>query len=508
MNLNKIFKRSALSAALLVVSVPVYSGQIIGVQQGLPSPILTGADEYKNGFGGWDYGNVNVRIVDAETKQTDVVGKSFDSITGSYTAMTYGESFVSEVMDGPAGTVMGRLTGKDWPVGEPAGVRVITTDAIEDQSNGRPNSCILSTSYHKFSEDSNYSGPTPDDGYLDSANPNPTLCDSPFQTHKRFKVSALPTSIDDADGTVNNAIDIVFNLDTGATSTAETALRRYSVLQKLNNYTGSRLAGYKIELGFGVGNNFAKIDTTNTTLTDQLHLSVGAGDGSDFWSSGDLATFSAGLFGPADPPKHPNDGFFSNATANYPVTLTDAGLLESSGVLASNYTSLFGDWIPSNVAPSGVFYDDDNDPTTDAVLVAFWNNGQWLYGQAQSFAPVPDATLTQWADNSLYSVGVIEDLLNLGLSYMVEVGDVNTIVTQSSYNNFTIRMIPVVSTDTTAVTWGDAPTDLSAYASATGGTTTTSSGGSASFVSQYGFVALLLVFLGLGGWIVRNKMSK
>ena len=40
-------------------------------------------------------------------------------------AMDYGDTFVSDVMVGEGNnTVMGTLGGKDWPVGEPAGVKI------------------------------------------------------------------------------------------------------------------------------------------------------------------------------------------------------------------------------------------------------------------------------------------------------------------------------------------------------------------------------------------------
>lgn len=518
--MTNLFKLSALSAALFVGSFPAYSGQIIGVQQGTPSPVFSDAEEYKNGFGAWNLANINVRIVDANTKLVDITGKSYNPSDGSYTAMILGESFVSEVTDG-AGTIMAKLTGKDWPTGEPSGIKVITTDVIEDQSNGRPNSCIMSTSYYKNSDDpknyttdpdtgdTTYNGPGLEtDGLLDStSNINATLCDSPFQTHKRIKVSALPASIDDTDGTANNGIDVVFNLDTAnAASTDETALRRYTVLQKLNNYTASALQGFTIELGFGVGDSFTKIDTTNTALTDQLHLSIGDGTGDDFWAPDELAAFSAGLFGKANPPKHPEDGFFSDSAAGYEVTLTDAGSINSTSVLSTNYTDLFGNWIPSTVVPQGYFFDDDGDPLTDARLMAFWADDpatpeedfKWLSGFADGFEPIEQAELDTWGQDPLYQEGEIEDLLNLGLSYMVEVGDVTEIAAQSGYSSFTIRMIPQVTVDIPAIVPPVVPPVVD----------TSTSGGSASFMSQFGFILMLLAFLGLGGWIVRNKMSK
>lgn len=494
-----------LSLACMSAMSAAQAGQIIGVQQASPSPVLT--EEWKNGFGGWNLDNVDVKIVNAETKEP-LTTKNFNKTDGSYDAMTTGDSFVSYIYDSAVASStkvkVANLGGKDWPVGEPSGVKVITTDAIENLSNGRPASCIMTTSFLNSEDLSKAEINLGYTGYLDTAKPAPTLCGSPYQTHKRFKVSALPASIDGS--AAANAIDLVFNLDTvNAASTSETAVRRYSVLQKLNNYTGKRLSGYKIELGFGVGANFTKLDTTNATLTNNLSLSVGAGDGSDFWSSDDLATFSAGLFGAADPNHGTTDGFFSNTRAYFPVTKVDAATIQSSGSLSTNYTDLFGEWIPSTYMPKGVFYDDDNDPKTDAKLVAYWDGTEWKYGQANNFEPVPTLVLATWAGDSLYSIGNIEDLVNLGLNYMVQVGDVSVIQTESpsSNTNFTVRLIPVVSTVDSPVKTdpSTAPKSLDTYVGSSGN----------SIFSAYdntSLIAMILGFLGLGAWVARRKLSK
>ena len=49
----------------------------------------------------------------------------------------------------------------------------------------------------------------------------PTICSSPFQTHKRFKVRMLPTTVADVDTSVGGYgkyIDLVFNLDKSDTN--------------------------------------------------------------------------------------------------------------------------------------------------------------------------------------------------------------------------------------------------------------------------------------------------
>ena len=510
-------KLSMLAVACMGMMSVAHAGQIIGVQQGSPSPAYSGTEEWRNGFGGWNLGNVNVKIVNAETK-LPVAGKTFDPNTGSYSTMVAGDSFISEITDG-AGTVMAKLGGKDWPVGEPDGVKVITTDTITDLSNNRPASCIMTTSYLSYDDlsvDEKNAGYL---GYLDSGAPLSTVCGSPFQTHKRFKVSALPASIDGSAAGGVKGIDLVFNLDT--VNTDGGALRRYSVLQKLNNYTGKRLSGYTIKIGTGVGSSFQPLDATAAA---NVHLSVysGATDGTTFWASDDLANFSFGLFGDGTTDTHNRpDGFFSNTRANFQtitskdangnVVTGDGDVTQIDGSnLTANYTDLFGEWIPSTYLPKGIFFDDDNDPTTDAILQAYWDGSVWRFGQAKSFEPVPLATLAAWAANPLYSIGDIEDLVNLGLNYMVYVKDVSafqTATSQGANPTFTVRLIPIESTTDTSASHTDAstaPTTLAGYESEL---QNVSGSSSVSAYDQFSLLASILAFLGFGGWMVRRKLA-
>lgn len=55
-----------LSLACMSAMSAAQAGQIIGIQQASPSPALT--EEWKNGFGGWNLDNVDVKIVNAEPK--------------------------------------------------------------------------------------------------------------------------------------------------------------------------------------------------------------------------------------------------------------------------------------------------------------------------------------------------------------------------------------------------------------------------------------------------------
>ncbi|MDG6777909.1 choice-of-anchor F family protein [Thiomicrorhabdus sp. zzn3] len=471
------------------------------------------------GFGGWDHSNVSVKIVNAETGE-EITTKSFDPDTGTYSAMVEGESFASFIHDGTnVDTSTAKLTGKDWPVGEPSGVKVLTDTDTVYMANGKPASCILSTSFHPFSDDEKYvdgtktlpDGATLDDGLLNSNVVNPTMCDSAFQTHKRFKVSALPGSIADNGSGSPVAIDMVFNVEDAANPEGGDATR-YMVLQKLNNYTDKHLKGFTLQVGSGVGTSFV----ANTTSTVELSDGVGEKpEGGDIWDANDMATFSAGLFGPGDDKHDP--GFFDNTTrAGFyaaETAVAPKNEITSGAVLSDTYENLFGSkWLPSIYEPKGIFYDFDNNPATDDRLVAWWGDNpntaaedyMWLKGAADDYAPATAEELEAWATSEEpYYIGGIEDVLNLGLSYIIDVGDVT-----ADNGTFTLRMIPLVDETKTDYVPGftedenQPPADLEGYIS------DSDSKGIFSAYDNTSLLATVLGFLGLGALVARRKLSK
>lgn len=468
--------------------------------------------------GAWNLGNVQVdliHLVDGSTFGT------FDPTTGSYTQMVVGDSFVSKVYSDATNktTLTAKVGGKVWPVGEPTAIKAVNGDTLVN--NGKPKNCLINTSYLETT-------------YLDTAAPSPVICSSPFQSHKRFKIAMQPaTTLGVASGDGQQPIDLVFN------TTDNGSITPYQVFSKINNYTDKRLSGYKIEVGVGTGTNFKT--ATDLGISNQLYLSLGIGEdatstpvGADLFTGIDgLATFSHGLFGAIDLPHFPDSGFFSNTTAYYPVsqTCTTAGVdaaclnsvtvasgasipasdtIYSSGTLSTNYTHLFGSWLPSIWEPKGIFFDADNNPTTDPKLVAWWNGTEWLMPSKDTngnpvydadgyavFVPVTSAELTSWNVNgagSLYAEDVIEDVLNLGINYIVHVGDFNG--GSGATGTFTVRIIPVVAADQTKPVWvvDPAPTLPTTTSSSGGGCTV---GGDGRFDPI--FPALLLAGLGFLG---------
>ncbi len=395
--------------------------------------------------------NVDVTLV--RTVDGSTFG-SFNETTGAYSPMTVGDSYVSLITDG-FNTLMAKLTGKVWPVGEPLGIKVVNGDP--KVKSGKPKNCLINTSFLSPTDSADAAA-----AYLDTAHPRPVICSSPFQTHKRFKFAMQPATVAGvAGGADGKGIDLVFNVaDDGS-------LRPYQVFSKIDNYTGKRLKGYKIVVGKGLGANFSSASALG--IADKLHISLGVAEGStkgtkgvpngsDLFDGDGLATFSHGLFGAPDTHFTVN-GFFDRRTAGFNVAQTcavgtcttyanpyasGAALVNSDTIystaipLPSNYTTLFGDWLPSIWQPQGIFWDFDNNPATDADLVAYWDGTKWVKNYDSGFTPVTQAELNTWAINPLYAIKGIEDVLNLGINYIVKVGD-------GIGPNFTVRMIPVVA---------------------------------------------------------------
>jgi hypothetical protein len=232
--------------------------------------------------------------------------------------MAVGDSFFSAVKD-VLGTVMAKISGKVWPVGEPGGIKAVNGDNAV--TKGKPKNCLINTAF--MDATASTSGLS---AYLDTAHPEPVICSSEFQTHKRFKIAMQPATVDGVAVGEGKPIDLVFDVAEGG------GLQPYQVFSKINNYTGKRLQGYKIVVGQGVGDDPTTGFKSASALgiADRLHISLGKGegaagnntpDGSDLFDGDGLATFSHGLFGAPD--QHfTTNGFFDSRTAGFDVVQT------------------------------------------------------------------------------------------------------------------------------------------------------------------------------------------
>ena len=426
----------------MLLSSNAYAGKIVGVDANAPYVATTPPTQhgFVNGVSGWNLDNVNVKITDLNYVE---ISKQFYP-DGTYDLMDINDSFESEISSD--GEIRGLLHGKDWPVGEPSGIKAVNDDNLTKHDKAQ--NCIMTTSYLET-------------GYLNVPNPEPTRCSSDFQTHKRFKINMQPTTIADPDKEgYGQPVDLVFNLDPNDTNTS---VRRYQVFQKINNYTSMRLDGYKIEVldENGLPNENLKLSLTISSTEDD--------------ESGEDATFSHGLWGPYEEYQNTGEvkfdyGFFDDNRSGFKQVLSGTQVVIAGPTpLAGNYEDLFGTWLPSKWAPIGIFYDHDGNPLTDAKLEAFWGTAPdaadgtepaWLTGQDynltdgdQSWTEINATELAELnisVEGSLYSYGVIEDTLNLGPNYVVEVGE-NAKIGKT----FTIRITPRVAVDQTPPSYID-----------------------------------------------------
>ena len=129
------------------------------------------------------------------------------------------------------------------------------------------------------------------------------------------------------------------------------------------------------------------------------------------------------------------NGFFDDTAAGYNVSLNvNEDTIESTGMFTdSNYSAIpvpysadansdgikdgvpgqFGNWPPSIWAPKGIFWDNDNNPETDAEIVAFWGDRgdgtyTWMKGNEDGFAEATALELATWASSSVHSIDIIE----------------------------------------------------------------------------------------------------
>ncbi len=415
--------RSLLTLAVAAVSLTAQAGKIS------TSPSATGAA----GFGGWNLDNVEVILNGS--------GSFFDESSGNYVFSSNSDySYYADVSDTSTGIVTGSVLAKDWPVGEPSGIKVIHDDS--GVKAPKPVNCIMATSYLE-------------EHFLDSGDPEQVPCSGPFQSHKRYKLAMLPSSVE---GESERGIDLVFNVEDEPGAPP----RDYQVFQKINNWTNQRLEGFTIQVGFGTGDSFVPASLQDGVGTANLSISVPA----EVWEGSQLAIFSTGLFGPADEHHDRPPGYFDPDTragfniVEYPIAQGLTDTLTSGATLGSNYANLpngqgaaanqFGPWLPNNMLPYGIFWDDDGNPATDAQLIAWYGYNPvagltWMTGAADGFTAVSPQMVTDWGANLTYTMGVIDDLVNVGLNYIVTVGDVTTY----PQDTFTLRVTPKRDTSAT-----------------------------------------------------------
>ena len=274
-------------------------------------------------------------------------------------------------------------------------------------------------------------------GCLMTSNPGAT-CTSPFQSGKRIKQQMTGTG----------PVDLVFDVaNDDKTST-------YQVFHRLINDTNALLDGFKIELGYGIGDGFEKAGDDGALSFSSLFAAQPQGSGSA------STQFPFGLFGDADTnPNFTLDGFFANARTGF-NTAFSAVEIASDGIFGP-YTDFFDTWLPGQSVPAGVFWDNDNDPGTDALVMAWQRpDGKWEIRREiasledetaaalvtpvvlASFDAVVDWFEDQEGVTDLTAVllpGEIEDLANLNVNFAIQLAGNLFDADQNALDSFTLR---------------------------------------------------------------------
>ncbi len=284
----------------------------------------------------------------------------------------------------------------------------------------------------------------------------PKTCSDPQSSAKRFKMSLTAP---------DTPVDLVFNVgeeakfydDAVDLNTVEVG-RIYRVLQKWSNGTGARVRNFRLEVGYGTGENFQPANFANDDLAFELREIVersffgqaSQAEGREVWQPLDYATFSPSMFDDGIDPRF-DVGFFDDELAGVqPPQDVEAGdktqyidtgtenrdglngaIIE--GATTPNYFDLFGYPLPFSMLPTGIYEDDDGIAASEGSLIAWWDGSDWRYGQDQAFAVVPYEVLRDWAARPLsedevldpprYETGLIDDLGGLNVDSFIYLGD-------------------------------------------------------------------------------------
>jgi hypothetical protein len=251
----------------------------------------------------------------------------------------------------------------------------------------------------------------------------PSTCDGPRQSGKRFKQVV----------TGNGPIDLSFNVDPNLSPDPNgDESFGYRVFHRLINATGRLLNGFSVSLGTGIGNNFMK-----SAAGDGLAFSAvdAFGDPQGPGLVSESAFYPFGLYG--DAATNPNfdlDGFFDGTgRAGFELAASE-DMISSTGFFGKN-DDLFGGWLSQSQVPTGALWDNDGDPGTDALVMAWFDStlGKWeIRRDIDPLDPTKAVSLASsvfrdtfgQVEDYLGLVGAsaleedfIEDLANLNLNY-------------------------------------------------------------------------------------------
>lgn len=237
----------------------------------------------------------------------------------------------------------------------------------------------------------------------------------------------------------------------------------YFTYGKTSNLTGARISSFAFVLGTGSGSSF---------------VPVTAAEGAVLFDSGLIPRFNLpdGLFGGGGQ-EASGIGFFDTDRAQMAPT-NELFQISTASLVNSTHETLFGTALLDNsMIPNGMFWDASGTglPDDEVVLIAWYHTGDgvWRYGNlGQAVAPIdapadfatldtrlaalasslgvavaelgttgtdgaaiPAEILAAMSANGLFEQAPVEDLRNLNLNFMLDVGDIDG-------GEFTLRIVP------------------------------------------------------------------
>ncbi|MCE5974298.1 choice-of-anchor F family protein [Sinirhodobacter sp. WL0062] len=232
-------------------------------------------------------------------------------------------------------------------------------------------------------------------------------------------------------------------------------ITEYFLYGKTSNLTGARITGFTIEFGTGTGADFVAIDPSDPATAALFDP--------DF---NPYANLPDGLFGDGGQ-EGTGIGFFDASGADMTVETVNPAL-NLSALSNATHTTYFGDALLDNsMVPDAYFWDvTGTEIESDEPVLVAWHNlseGAWLYGnlgleqgdldlrlaaladslgvsvEALAYTPggaLPEEVVALMEGNALFEVDIIEDLRNLNLNFMIDLGDV-------AGNEVTLRLTPI-----------------------------------------------------------------
>jgi len=250
-------------------------------------------------------------------------------------------------------------------------------------------------------------------------------------------------------------------MDIQMATQASGGITEYYTFGKTSNLTGARILGFEVVLGTGTGSDFTPMDPSDPAAAALFDP--------DFNPRFNLPD---GLFGNGGQ-EDAGIGFFDGDRAEMTVT-PDGATLVAADLVNGAHLANFGDGLlDDTMVPDAYFWDSTGTAVNseEPVLVA-WNNvgvGQWQYGNLGVAAPtdpdvlpldvrlqsmadslgvtvaelgysvggaVPDEIVALMEQQDTFTVDVIEDLRNMNLNFIIDLGDV-------AGNGISIRLLPV-----------------------------------------------------------------